>query len=218
MFEKKKSLSLEKEIKKRPWENHPKSIGQTYQCYCTELSKLIGEEKDITKSNRTGLSDGKPLRYQNGIEIEFKDINESKGHSLKTFQLTNKLLTGQFIKTFQIQYKFVLSLTARTLLLSFTNKYIYYAIDDILYMLDSNPTERDYLLGVLYSSMLSLHNDFSINFFDIWIDSIYLNTEPITNRFLQNQLSSFHQVNKTTIILKLHYFTRTPNKKPNSIW
>ena len=212
---KQKSLSLETRIKKRPWENNSKNTGQIYQCYCNELNKLISEEKDTIKLNQTGLSNGKPLRYQDRIEIELNNQNKAEGHFLKTFQLSKTSLTGQFLKTFQIQYKFPLSLTAHYLLLSFTNKYIYYAIDDILYLSSLSPIERDHLLDILYSPMISLQNDFSINFFDIWIDSVYLNTDSITNRFLQN---SSHQISETTITLKLHYFTRTPIKKSESIW
>jgi hypothetical protein len=36
-----------------------------------------------------------------------------------------------------------LSSTAKFILNSFQNKYIYYAIDDILYLLKSDPIERD---------------------------------------------------------------------------
>jgi hypothetical protein len=63
---------------------------------------------------------------------------------------------------------------AKFILNSFQNKYLYYAIDDILYSLKSNPIERDNLLGILYSPVLSLQNNFSINFFDIWIREIYI--------------------------------------------
>jgi hypothetical protein len=197
------SSTLRTKIKKRPWENHQKCIAQTSQCYCGELNKLINQEKETVKSNRTGLSDGKPLSYQDGIKLKSTDKNK---------------LTGQFLKTFQIQYEIPLSLTARSILTSFTNKYIYYAIDDILYLLDSNRIERDNLLSLLYSSMLSLHNDFSVNFFDIWIDSVYLNENFETNRFLKNQNNKFTTIPKTTITLKLHYFTRTIVKKSESIW
>ncbi|KAI2508660.1 hypothetical protein MHU86_5620 (chloroplast) [Fragilaria crotonensis] len=212
------SPTLSAKIKKRPWENHQKCTAQTFQCYCSELNKLIDEEKDTVKSNRTGLSDGKPLPYQDGIKIKLKDKGELNGQFLKTFKLANGSLNGQFLKTFQIQYKIPLSLTARNILTSFTNKYIYYAIDDILYLLNSNPTEKDNLLAILYSSILSLHNDFSINFFDIWIDSVYINDNFKKNRFLKDKSDYISQISETTITLKLHYFTRTPIKKPEPIW
>ena len=41
-------------------------------------------------------------------------------------------------KTFQIKYDRKLSSVAKFLLNSFQNKYLYYAIDDILYLLKSN--------------------------------------------------------------------------------
>jgi hypothetical protein len=164
------------------------------------------------------LSDGKPLPYQDGLKIKLKDKTEYNGQSLKTFKLNEGSLSGQFLKTFQIQCKIPLSLTARNILTSFTNKYIYYAIDDILYLLDSNEIERDNLLAILYSSMLSLHNDFSINFFDIKIDSVYFNDNYQKNRFLKYGLKDLEQSNGTTITLKLHYLTRTPIQKPEPIW
>lgn len=212
------STTLSIKIKKQPWENHQKCIAQTYQCYCSELNKLIDDEKDTVKSNRTGLSDGKPLSYQNELKIKLKDKRELNGQFLKTFQLNDGSLNGQFLKTFQIQYHLPLTLTARSILTSFTNKYIYYAIDDILYLLNSNKIERDNLLAILYSSMLSLHNDFSINFFDIWIDSVYLNDCHQKNRFLNEKSNYLNQSTVTTITLKLHYLTRTPIKKPEPIW
>lgn len=210
------STTLSIKIKKRPWENHHKCIAQTYQCYCGELNKLIDDQKNTGKSNRTGLSDGKALSYQDKLKIKLKERPELSGQYLKAFQLNNGALNGQFLKTFQIHYTFPLSLTGRNILVSFTNKYIYYAIDDILYLLKSNKLERDNLLTILYSSMLSLHNDFSINFFDIWIDSVYFNECYTTNRFLNTK--SQHLNTMTIITLKLHYFTRTPIKKPEPIW
>ena len=54
-------------------------------------------------------------------------------------------------RTFQIRYDTKLSSVAKLVLNSFQNKYIYYAIDDILYSFKSNPSERDNLLAILYS-------------------------------------------------------------------
>lgn len=212
------STTLSLKIKKRPWENHQKCTAQTFQCYCSELTKLIEEEKDTVKSNRTGLSDGKPLSYQDGIKIKLKDKTEANSQSFKTFKLNEGSLTGQFLKTFQIHCQIPLSLTARNILTSFTNKYIYYAIDDILYLLDSNEIERNNLLSILYSSMLSLHNDFSINFFDIKIDSVYFNENYQNNRFLTDKSDNLKQSTGTLVTLKLHYLTRTPIQKPEPIW
>ena len=66
--------------------------------------------------------------------------------------------------------------------------------------------------------MLSLHNEFTVNFFDIWIDSVYLNDSFQTNRFCNSQNNNFNNLKTTTIVLKLHYFTRSPIRKPDPLW
>jgi hypothetical protein len=107
------------------------------------------EEFSVTKKRKSNTrSEGKPLQYP------------------KPSELTSK--------TFQIEYHENLSSTAKFILNSFQNKYIYYAIDDIIYSLKSDPVERDNLLAVLYSPILSLQNNFLVNFFDIWIRDIYI--------------------------------------------
>ena len=104
-----------------------------------ELRGKCKEEFSITKKRKSSTrSEGKPLQYP--------DLNE----------ITSK--------TFQIKYDQKISSVAKFLLNSFRNKYLYYAIDDILYLLKSNPTEQENLLTILYSPVLSIHNNFSINF------------------------------------------------------
>lgn len=166
---------------KRPW----KPCLSSKKCEC--LDNIIEKKK---KSNRTGLSEGKPLAYP--------WIN----------QTGNK----KFLKTFQIKYEGTLSLKTKAMLNSFKHKYIYYAIDDILYCLNWNLEEQEKLLTFLYSSMLSLHNNFSINFFDIWIDTIYINNTNKNNRFLTNDIEI------TYIKLNLYYMIGVPIKKAESIW
>ena len=175
-------------MKKRPWK--PCLVHQ--KCSCSET--LAEEKKKKPKSNRAGLSEGKPLAYPTNNE------------------LTNRRL----LKTFQIKYDGTLTIEAKSILNSFQNKYIYYALDDIIYLLDRKSKERENLLALLYSSMLSLHNDFSINFFDIWINSIYVNDIYKSNRFLKNDSRKLKYV--TYITLKLYYVTRSPIKKVDSIW
>ena len=119
-------------------------------------------------------------------------------------------------KTFQIKYDKKLSSIAKLILNSFQKKYIYYAIDDILYSFQSNPSERDNLLGILYSPVLSLQNNFSIDFFKIWIDEIYIQEISKTNKFFKNNSSNFQQYNYITI--KLLYKMPRPPKKPDVLW
>lgn len=165
-----------------------------YRCECHRIPRYKKEKPSKIKSNRTGLSEGKPLKHP---------INKNPS-------------TRKILRTFQIKYDGKLSLLAECMLSTFQNKYIYYAIDDILYLLHSNSKERENLLELFYSSMLSLHNDFSINFFDIWIDSIYINDTCKNNRFLINESQKLKQ--GTYITLKLYYIKRLPIKKPEPIW
>ena len=163
------------------------------KCVCKEI-KALKEKLNGYKSNRTGLSEGKPLPYP--VMEEF----------------TNK----KFSKTFQIKYEGTLSKLAKLVLNSFQNKYIYYAIDDILYVFEPQSKERENILAFLYSPMLSLHNDFSINFFDIWIHSIYINDIYKENRFLTDNSQNAKPV--TYITLELSYITRSPIKKLEPLW
>lgn len=149
------------------------------------------EEFSITKKRKLKTrSKGKPLQYPKSSEITSK--------------------------TFQMKYQKNLSLTAKFILNNFQNKYIYYAIDDILYSLKSNPIERDNLLTVLYSPILSLQNNFSVNFFDIWIREVYIDEISKPNKFLKNDSETLKQFNYITI--KFFYKTRVPVKKQESLW
>ena len=149
------------------------------------------EEFLITKKRKVKIrSEGRPFKY-----IEYPECKS---------------------KTFQIKYQQKLSLTATIILNGFQNKYIYYAIDDILYSLNLNPVERDTLLAVLYSPILSLQNNFSVNFFDIWIREIYIDEISKTNKFLKNESKTLKQFNYITI--KFLYKLRLPVKKQETLW
>ncbi len=149
-------------------------------------------EKISIKNKRKGKkrSEGKPLQYPESNEI--------------------------LSKVFHINYKKNLSPTAKVILNSFQNKYIYYAIDDILYALKYNPSERDSLLAILYSPILSLQNNFSVNFFDIWIREVYIDENSKTNKFFNHESKTFKQSNLITI--KFFYKISVPVKKKESLW
>ena len=145
------------------------------------------------------------------ISKKRKSSNRSEGKSLQ-YPKSNEVTS----KTFQIRYEKKLSSVAKLVLNSFQHKYIYYAIDDILYSFKSNPTERDNLLAILYSPVLSLQNNFSINFFDIWIHEIYINEVSVANKFLNNKSSKMESFSYITI--KLLYRTKVSIKKQESLW
>jgi len=147
------------------------------------------EEISITPKRRlSARSEGKPLQYPNEM----------------------------MSKTFQIRYDKKLSSLAKFILNSFKNKYIYYAIDDVLYLLKSNPVEKESLLGLLYSPVLFLHNNLCINFFDIWIQEVYINETSKVNKFLNHDYQNLEQF--TDITIKFLYKTRVPVKKADSLW
>ena len=149
------------------------------------------EEISITKKRKvSNRSEGKPLQYPKSNEITSK--------------------------TFRLQYHDKLSVTSKLILNSFQNKYIYYAIDDILYGLKGSSLERDNLLAVLYSPILSLQNNFSVNFFDIWIRQVYIEERLKPNKFLKNNSETSHQL--TTITIQFFYKTRIPVKKQEALW
>ena len=149
------------------------------------------EEFSITKKPKSPTrSEGKPLQYPKSDEI--------------------------ISKTFQIKYPNKLSLKAKFILNSFQNKYIYYAIDDILYTFKSSQTERENLLAILYSPVLSLQNNFSVNFFDIWIREIYIEEVSKSNKFLSKNFQTLDQFSYITI--QFFYKTKIPVKKQESLW
>jgi hypothetical protein len=149
------------------------------------------EDFSVTKKRKSYTrSEGKPLQYPKSNEITSK--------------------------TFQIKYQNKLSLTSKFILNSFQNKYIYYAIDDILYTLKFSSTERDNLLAILYSPIILLQNNFSVNFFDIWIRQVYIEDISKTNRFLKTNSQTLNECSYITI--QFFYKTRIPVKKQESLW
>ena len=137
--------------------------------------------------------------------------NRSEGKSFlypKPNEITSKI--------FQIKYDKKLSSIAKVLLNSFHKKYLYYAIDDLLYLLDSDPIERDNILAILYSPILSLQNNLSINFFDIWIQEIYISEVSEINKFLSKPDSNSEHF--TFITIKFLYRPKISIKKQDSLW
>ena len=150
-------------------------------------------------------------RYKDNEDVSEKKRRKSEVKSFP-YPSTDEAIS----KTFQIKYEKNLSLTAKFILNSFHNKYIYYAIDDILYLLDLNSNDKETLLSILYSPILSLQNNLSINFFDIWIREIYIEKTPKINRFVGEKVQTLEQFSYITI--KLFYKTKEPAKPQESLW
>jgi hypothetical protein len=88
------------------------------------------------------------------------------------------------IKTFNVKSEKMLSPLVKSIFQSAQFKHFYYVRDDIDYLLKSQPIERDFILQALYSIVLSLQNNFSINFFDMWVYEIYITKVLSSNKFL----------------------------------
>lgn len=147
----------------------------------------------IKKRKSTSRSEGKPLQYPKSAEIK--------------------------CKTFQIKYDGKLSLIAKFILNSFQNKYIYYGMDDILYQFGLDLNEYETLLAILYSPVISLQNNYSVNFFDIWMSEIYIEEGSQPNKFLiHKNYESPTLTQFTYITVKFFYKTKVPTKKQESLW
>lgn len=147
----------------------------------------------IKKRKSTSRSEGKPLQYPKSSEIK--------------------------CKTFQIKYDGQLSLIAKFILNSFQNKYIYYGIDDILYQFGLDSNEYETLLAILYSPVISLQNNYSVNFFDIWVSEIYIEESSKRNKFFtKKDYESQTLTQFTYITVKFFYKTKVPTKKQESLW
>ena len=115
------------------------------------------------------------------------------------------------IKTFNVKSEKKLSSLAKLILQSVQFKHFYYVRDDISYLLKSNPIERDFLLQALYSIVISLQNNLSINFFDMWVYEIYINKVSTHNKFINRNSQNLEPGEYITI--KLAYGSSVSQEK-----
>jgi len=159
------------------------------------------------------------IKYENRCRCN-EEISSTKKRSLNYISEGKSLPYPDFAevksKTFQIKYEHKLSSVAKFILNSFQNKYLYYAIDDILYSLKTNSNEQHNLLETICSPIISLQNNELINFFDIWIQEISINEVSKVNKFIENDSKMIEQF--SLIKIKLFYKNRVPLKKQKSLW
>jgi hypothetical protein len=162
--------------------------------------------------------DGRCLCQGNVRKRKFSIIQKRKKNrgEEKSFQYPDLESNETRSKTFQIRYHKQFSSTTKFLLNNFKNKYLYYAIDDILYSLKSNPVERNNLLVLLYSPIVFLQNNLFIDFFDIWIQEVSIDEISKSNRFLSKDTKIFQASN--SIRIQFLYKLRVPAKKPETLW
>jgi hypothetical protein len=74
-----------------------------------------------------------------------------------------------------------------------------------------SPVERDFLLQALYSTVISLQNNLSINFFDMWVYEIYINKVSTHNKFMNQKSQNLEPDEYITI--KLAYGSSVSQEK-----
>ena len=116
-------------------------------------------------------------------------------------ELTLNFPKSFHIKTFNVKSEKKLSPLTKSILQSVQFKHFYYVRDDISYLLKSNPIERDFLLQALYSIVISLQNNLSINFFDMWVYEIYISKVSTHNKFLTKKSETLEPDEYITIKL-----------------
>ena len=135
--------------------------------------------------------------HLNHMSKQIKKYNVKKPR----LELTLNFPKNFQIKTFNVKSEKKLSPLAKLILQSVQCKHFYYARDDIFYLLKSNPIERDFLLQALYSIVISLQNNLSINFFDMWIYEIYINKVSANNKFMSQTSQNLESIEYITIKL-----------------
>lgn len=193
-------------------------FGEEYLCNCNDELDSLKARAEFYKSlvNQASFEEEKPHLEENPpkpINLELP----SEGRQVFTrWHWSYPNQRNLRSKTFSIQSEKSLSTVEKILLTNFQKKYLYHAMDDVLYSLKSQPMERENLLAILYSPVLSLQNNFAIDFFDIWIDEIYIHKRSKGNKFLAQCPSNLEPF--TYITMKLVYHKKLLPKKPESFW
>lgn len=195
--------------------------------------------QDYLCACKTKDRNSKTLNYPKAISDYYKSVKETESRTFKsvTTSKKNKIYLnlpsqGQQVftkwswtypnstlmrsKTFCLKSKKPLSTVDKIILNNFEKKYLYHAIDDVLYSFKSKPVERDNLLAILYAPVLALQNHFSIDFFDIWIDEISISKVDKDNKFLANCTSKIEPFSYIT--LRLVYNKKLLPKKTELFW
>ena len=132
---------------------------------------------------------------------QIKKYNVKKKRKKPRLELTLNFPKNFQIKTFNVKSEKKLSPLAKLILQNIQFKHFYYARDDIFYLLKHNPIERDFLLQALYSIVISLQNNLSINFFDMWVYEIYINKVSTKNKFMSQKSQNLESGEYITIKL-----------------
>lgn len=185
---------------------------KTEDCNNEELNypKAISDYYKSFEETKSGIMDLK------GLDDLYVYLPSEGRQVFTKWRWTYPNPTNMRSKTFCLKSKKPLSTVDKIILNNFEKKYLYHAIDDVLYSLKSKPVERDNLLAILYSPVLALQNHFSIDFFDIWIDEISISKVAKDNKFLANCTSKIEPFSYITMTLV--YNKKLLPKKTETFW
>lgn len=175
------------------------------------IKSQYANEKRYLYSRRCPLKETIKKEKENDLVTEPKKKKKRVERNPAPYPMFDKSNVG--VKTFQIFYDQDLSVETKLVLNTFQKKYLYHAIDDILYSFKFNLTEKDNLLGLLYSPVLSLQNDLCIDFFAIWIAELCIYKLSKSNRFLCTNCHNSYRIK-----MKLVYKIKEPPQTQKILW
>nr|NP_043612.1 ORF148 [Trieres chinensis]YP_010537368.1 hypothetical protein ycf88 [Odontella regia]P49829.1 RecName: Full=Uncharacterized protein ycf88; AltName: Full=ORF148 [Trieres chinensis]UYC31155.1 hypothetical protein ycf88 [Odontella regia]CAA91644.1 ORF148 [Trieres chinensis] len=116
-------------------------------------------------------------------------------------------------QTFNVKYDKTLSARTKLILKTWKGKAFYYVNEDILYLLNIDQVEQDFLLKILHSMGIFLQNATSASFFDIYIYDINITEVPY---YKSQKLENGTLLDSLTFTLKC--YVTPPPEKPEIPW
>ena len=151
--------------------------------------------------------------------MNFSSLIEDRGYEVEKNQIKNIQETSTFepiFQTFTVKYDKKLSSQIKSVLETWKGKAFYYANEDLLYLLKTNPIEQDFFLKILHSMVIFLQNAISASFFDIYIYDINITRMPRVKKINSRNIETIDMVEFITFTLKCS--VTPPYEKPDLHW
>ena len=182
------------------------NVSQSQHVTDLEYSKLLKDVSHPTELKDVDIGQSKFLdivSQERYVELRAKYEYDWSADPPKKrrVELTLNFPKNFQIKTFHFKSEKKLSSLTKLILQSIQFKHFYYVRDDIFYLLKSNMAERDCILQGLYSIVIYLQNNLSINFFDMWIYEVYINESLTKNKFMSQTSQNIKSYEYITIKL-----------------
>lgn len=182
------------------------NVSQSQHIKDLEYSKLLKEVSHPTQLKDVYIGQSEFLdivSQERYVELRAKCESDWSADPPKKrrVELTLNFPKNFQIKTFHFRSEKKLSSLTKLILQSIQFKHFYYVRDDIFYLLKSNMAERDCILQALYSIVIYLQNNLSINFFDMWIYEVYINESLTKNKFMSQTSQNIKSYEYITIKL-----------------